>query len=93
MYLGGILRCHPRIPCKRELTYCSEDWNAKPQRAYSNQGFNVSKACNKYLEPNLDDENGLYKFQNVYSVDQTFQVHAVIGKGKIVQVYIFMNVM
>jgi hypothetical protein len=92
MYLGGISGCQLCMPRARELTYCSEDWNAEPQRAYSNQGLNVSKACNVYLEPSFDYENGLYKFEDVYSIDQTFQVCAVIGKCEIVQVLIFMNV-
>ena len=91
MYLGGILGSKLRMPCARELTYCSEDWNAEPQRVYNNV-FNMSKAGNKYLEPNLDDQNGLYKFEDVYSIHQTFQIRAVIGKCEIVQVCIFMNV-
>ena len=93
MYLSGILGCEPHIPCARELTYCGEDWNAEPQRVYSHQGFNVSKACNKYPELILDYENRLYKFQEAYSIHQTFQVRAVIRKCEIVQVCIFMNVM
>ena len=68
MYLGGILGSQLRMPYARELTYCCEDWNGEPQRVYSNQGLNLSKACNKYPEPNLDDENGLCKFEGLYSI-------------------------
>ena len=90
MYLGGILGCQPRMSHTRELTYCSEDWNTQPERVYSFQGFNISKACDKDPEQSFDDENTLYKFPDVYSIHQTFQVRAVIGKCEAVQVYIVM---
>ena len=54
------------------------------------QGFNLSKACNKYSELISYDENRLCKFEDVYSIHQTFQVRAVIRKCEIVQVCIFM---
>ena len=89
MYLGGgTLERQPRILCSRELAYCSEDWNGQPIWMYSINAFNISKVCDICPESIFNDEDRLYKFEDVYSIDQTFQVRAVIGKCKAVQVYI-----
>ena len=78
------------MPCARELTYCSEDRNTQPECVSFIKGFKVSKARDTYPEHSFDDENRLCKFKDIYSIHQTFQMHAVIGKCEAVQVYIFM---
>ena len=72
----------------RELTDGREDRNAQPQSIYSIEDFNDSKVNNKYPEPSFDDENRLYKLEEVYSIDQRFQVYMILGKCKIVQIYV-----
>ena len=84
MCLGGILGCQLYISCAIELTHRSEDWNAQPLRIYSIENFNISKASNKCMKRSFDDENALHKFEGVQSIDQTFQVQAVIRKCKVV---------
>ena len=89
MYLGsGILGRQLCMPCSRERAYCSENWNAQPQCIDSIKAFDISKACDICPVPRFDDENGLCKFEAVYSIHQTLLVRAIIGKCDVVQVYI-----
>ena len=68
------------MPYTREPTYCSEDRNTQPYRPYLINGFNISETSNKYPEAIVDDENRLYEFEDVYSIDQIFYVRPVIRK-------------
>lgn len=70
----------------RKLTDRSKDWNAQPQRFDAIKDFYVSKTSNECPEPSLDDENWLYEFDEVYSIDQIFHVHLVLRKRKIVKI-------
>lgn len=79
-----ILGHQLRMSCAIELTQGSEDWNAQPLRIYSIKNINISKASNKRMKRSFDDENALHKFEGVQSIDQTFQVQAVIRKCKVV---------
>ena len=57
-----ILECQwPQpMPYSRELTNCSEDWDAQPFHFYSITNFIVPKTSNEFLEPRIDGENRLY---------------------------------
>lgn len=85
MYLVGVLERQPRTPYAGELTYCSKDRNAQPLRLYLIKGFNISKASRKCPKSSFHEENRLDKFEDVYSIDQTFQIYTVIRKCKAVQ--------
>lgn len=63
-----------------------QDWNAQPQCFDAIKNFHVSKTSNECSEPSLDDENWLYEFDEVYSMDQAFHVHLILRKRKIVKV-------
>ena len=84
MFLGEMLEHQPPMPYSRELTYCSEDWNTQPCRPHLINGFKISKTSNEYLEDIFDEESRLYKFEDVYSIDETFHVHPVIRKCEVV---------
>ena len=73
------------MPQAWELTCCSEDGSAKPCELYSIQGLNISKTSNKYPEPSLQGENGLYRLKEINSVNQAFDMHQVLRKCKVVQ--------
>jgi hypothetical protein len=87
MYLGGRLEVQPLTPRTKEITSCCDDWNAQPNRLYSIKDSNILKISNKNSERGFDDEDRLYDFKEVYSIDQKFPVHPVLRKRKIVQVY------
>ena len=57
---------------------------------FKTSSFKVSKAINERSESGFDDENLLYKFEEVYSINQTFRVLAIIGKCEEVQVCVSM---
>ena len=82
--LVGTLERQLPMPYARELTYRSEDWNTQPCRPHLINGYNISKTSNKYPEAILDDENWLYEFEDVYSIDQTFYVRPIVGKSEVV---------
>ena len=85
MYLGGVLDLQP-LPYAREITDCSDHWNTQPQCLYSIKNSDILKISNKGPERGFDDEDRLYDFEDVYSIDQTFHVHSVLRKSKIVHV-------
>jgi len=86
MYLGGIFKLQSPTTYAIKPTDRGKDWNAKPQHLYTIKDFNVPKTSNECPEPSLDDENRLYKFDEVYSVDQTFHIQPVLRKCKIVKI-------
>ena len=47
--------------------------------------MNISEASNKCPKPIVDGENGLYKLKEINTVNQTFDVHQVLRKCKVVQ--------
>jgi len=85
MYLSGVLERQPRTPYAGEFTYCSEDRNAQPLRLYLIEGFNVSKVSHKCPKSSFHEESWLDKFEDIYSIDQAFQVYTVIRKCEAVQ--------
>ena len=70
----------------RKLTDRSKDWNAQPQSFDAIKDFYVSKTSDECPEPSLYDENWLYEFDEVYSIDQTFHIYLVLWKRKVVKV-------